>query len=462
MKLNPQFPPLDILSHTKQLNESLIKESNPFPVDVFPPLVQSIIKETNHALNYPVDFTGASILFAVSVAIGNTFKAEIMTEFQQNAVIYLAIVGRAGTNKSHPLSFALSPIYERDNEKFKQYQDLMNEYLELGKLNKTEKKKRGLLDKKQPKKPNWEQLLVSDITPESLAAVHACNTRGLGVYVDELASWFNNFNRYNKGSEEQFWLSNWSGKALRINRKTSEPINIPMPFISVAGTIQPAVLNQLATNRTENGFIDRILFVFPENLQKEYWSETCLSPEVSQNWKTIFENLLNHKLKLDDSGNPNPEILRFNAESKQLIFDWQRKNTDQANNSESEVVSSICAKIEQYVIRFSLVLQLLQNACSEGGKTQIEVEAVSGAIKLAEYFKMTAIRVQTMLTNETPVDRLPTNKKQLYEALPDEFSTAEGLEIAKSLDIPERTFKRFLNDDKLFEKALRGKYVKKF
>ena len=118
--------------------------------------------------------------------------------------------------------------------------------------------------------PIWEQLLVTDFTPEALIEVHKFNKNGIGVYADELASWFKNFNRYNSGSEEQFWLSVWSGKPIRINRKTSEPIFISLPFISVIGTIQPAVLKELAKDRTENGFMDRILFVIPDDLKKNY------------------------------------------------------------------------------------------------------------------------------------------------------------------------------------------------
>ena len=90
--------------------------------------------------------------------------------------------------------------------------------------------------------------------------------------------WFKNFNRYNKGSEEQFWLSVWSGKAIRINRKTTEPTYITKPFISVIGTIQPGVLNDLADNRTENGFLDRLLFVAPENLTKTLLERNRIKP----------------------------------------------------------------------------------------------------------------------------------------------------------------------------------------
>lgn len=461
MKLNPNFTPLQILNHKKELEELLAKELNQFPTDVFPRRVEEIIRACNESLNYPIDFTAASMLYAISVSIGNTFKAELMEGFQQNAVLYLAIVGRAGTTKSHPLSFALSPIDKRDNETYLTYKKQLKEFQRVSKLNKKEREEEGISENDLVK-PSWNQFLISDFTPEALAAVHDVNKRGLGVYVDELATWFNNFNRYNKGSEEQFWLSVWSGKPLRINRKTSEPINIPLPFVSVAGTIQPAVLNQLATNRTENGFIDRILFVFPEYLKKEYWSENQLSSEISKDWNKILETLLDIQQRFNETENPDPEILRFSTEAKELLFGWQRTNTDQANGSESDAERAICAKIEQYAIRFSLILQLLQYACSKGGKNQIEVEAVRGALRLAEHFKRTALRVQTMLANETPVDRLPADKRKLYEALPDEFSTAEGLAISESLEVPERSFKRFLNDKNLFEKPSWGNYQKKF
>jgi len=171
---------------------------------------------------------------------------------------------------------------------------------------------------------------------------------------------------------------------------------------------------------------------------------------------------LDTQQRFNETENPDPEILRFSPKAKELLFTWQRENTDQANSSDSDAERAICAKIEQYAIRFSLILQLLQYACSEGEKNQIDVEAVLGALRLAEYFKKAALRVQTMLANETPVDRLPADKRKLYEELPDEFSTAEGLAISESLKVPERTFKRFLNDKNLFEKPSRGNYQKKF
>ena len=47
-------------------------KSSGFPVNIFPPLIKDIIRETNAAFNYPVPYIGASLLCALASAIGNT------------------------------------------------------------------------------------------------------------------------------------------------------------------------------------------------------------------------------------------------------------------------------------------------------------------------------------------------------------------------------------------------------
>jgi hypothetical protein len=464
-ELNPVFEDLNsldtIINHIEQLKQSTGKENelkaNPFPVEVFPLLIQEIITATNESLNFPIDFIGASMLYAVSVAIGNTHKIEIMNGWSENAVLYLSIVGRAGTNKSHPFSFALKPIEQRDNLKFLKYQKEKQEFDIVSKLTKKEREEQGY---NEPIKPILEQHLVTDFTPEALTDVHKFNKRGIGVYADELASWFKNFNRYNKGSEEQFWLSNWSGKPIRINRKSSEPTYIPFPFICVAGTIQPGVLNELAQNRTENGFLDRLLFVVPDNLKKEYWSKKQLDPIFIKNWEIIINNLLDLSIIEDETFNPQSEILNFTPEAKKLLFEWQRELTDLSNKFENEAISGIYAKIEMYAVRLALILEMMLFACGEGDKQAVGIEAVQGALKLVEYFKNSAFKVHSIVSNTSPLDKLPTGKQNIYIALPDTFTTSEGLQIAERMGMVKRTFQRFIKNKELFEKARQGGYEK--
>ena len=445
-----------LLSQCSEIQE---RKTNRFPVEVFPLPVQQVITATNEHLNFPIDFIGASLLYAVSVAIGNTHSVEVNGGFQQRAVLYLAIVARAGTNKSHPLSFALHPIVEQDKRTYRQYEQQRHEYEKAVSLSKRDREQQAI---DEPIKPVGQKLLLSDFTPEALAEVHKFNKRGIGVYVDELAGWFKNFNRYNKGSEMEFWLSQWSGKPINIDRKTGEPVFIPLPYISVAGTIQKGILNELAKDsRTQNGFIDRILFVIPDNIQKEYWSETDLPPVVYENWERIISNLLNLTVTNDDTLNPSPEVLKFTPEAKRILFDWQKVNTDQCNAAENEALSGIFSKMDMYVLRLALILEMMRYACNESNKKAVCTEAVQGAVKLVEYFKNSAVRVNAILSNASPLDKHPADKQALYKALPNTFTTEIGLKIAEGLGVAERTFKYFLKERELFRRISRGEYEKR-
>ena len=445
-----------LLKQGKEIQE---RKTNRFPVEVFPLPVQQVITATNENLNFPIDFIGASLLYAASVAVGNTHSVEVKKGFQQSAVLYIAIVARAGTTKSHPLSFAVQPIIEQDKRTYRQYEQQRQEYEQASRLSKKERQDQAI---DEPIKPVWQKFLLSDFTPEALAEVHKFNKRGIGVYVDELAGWFKNFNRYNKGSEMEFWLSQWSGKPINIDRKTGEPVFIPLPFISVAGTIQKGILNELAKDsRTQNGFIDRILFVIPDKIQKEYWSETDLAPVVSENWERIVSNLLSLSVSNDDTLNPRPEVLKFTPEAKKILFEWQKANTDQSNKAESEALSGIFSKMDMYVLRLALILEMLRYACNESDKQAVSIEAVQGAVKLVEYFKNSAVKVNSILTNTSPLDKHPADKQALYKALPDTFTTETGLQIAEGLGVAERTFKYFLNEKELFIRISRGEYEKR-
>jgi len=442
---------------SEQLQNDFETTANPFPVGVFPEAIKEIIKATNECLKFPIDYIGASILYAVSVSIGNTFIAEIMKGYTQNAVLYMAIVGRPGTTKTYPLKWALKPIKVRDDLNFNEYQIKYGAYQSNLEMTKKERLKQG---HDEHQKPVWKQHLVSDFTPEALASVHLSNKRGLGVDADELASWFKNFNRYNKGSEEEFWLSVWSGSTIKINRKTSEPINIPNPYISVGGTIQPGVLNQLAENRTENGFIDRILFVIPDDVKKEYWSEIELSNEIEENWNNIISTLLDIQPIIDDDNNPQPVILRFTPEAKKLLFEFQRDLTDRSNNAKSEAECGIHAKMEMYAIRLALCFEMMRFACGESQAKCIGIEAVEGAIELVKHFTETALQIQAVVVNVSSLEKLPADKRTLYKSLPNKFTTGEGVQVAKDLGIPERTFKYFLKNKDLFNNPKRGQYEK--
>jgi hypothetical protein len=453
---NLDFSGDDPLIKTLQsLNDVDISDDD-FPITVFPQAVQRIIEETNRTLKYPKGFVSAAMLFAASTAIGNSHRIVVKNGWTESAVLYLVNVGAPGTNKTHPTKFALEPLLQLDLESYKRFKKQKQEFEELSTITKQEREQEGM---PQPIRPVWQKNLVSDFTQEALVKTHESNPRGLGVYTDEVMTWINNFGRYTKGSENQFWLSNWSQAPINVDRKGDDGISIEKPFVSVIGSIQPSMLSELAGgNRGNNGFLDRILFVYPENVKKESWSSDELDPTVPKRWAEIVRRITSLAYHRDVNGNFKAIEIMLSSEAREILFEWQKKNTDLCNGSE-ERLASIYSKLEIYVCRLTLILQILKWGCTEGDKDAISAENAENAIALIEYFRRTALSVHSILT-ESPSEKLPEDKKAVFQALPDRFTTGEGLAAAKASNMNERTFYRLLDEKAFFKKIRHGLYEK--
>mgnify|MGYP002088354548 CR=1 FL=1 len=208
-----------------------------FPVSIFPAKIQRIIREVHECHNYPTDYIAAAILTAIAVGIGNTHLAQIKQGWIESPILYMALIGRPGANKSHPLSFAMKPFLDYDYRQNQDFEKALAKYDELMSMSRKERAESG--GEQFPQEPIRKRFLVSDVTPEGLSLIHAQNKRGLCLWADELSAWFKNFNRYNNGSEEQFWLSVFSAKTTISDRKNAKSsIFIKRPYISVIGTIQ--------------------------------------------------------------------------------------------------------------------------------------------------------------------------------------------------------------------------------
>lgn len=456
-RINPEFINLNNISELDEKMEDVKQfKFKDFPVDALPKTAQEIIHQTNDCLGFPNDFVGSGMIHAAAVAIGNTYKSSL--KWVESVNMYMAIVGNPGTVKSHVLHWLYSAFYLKDREVFEEYK-LKCEAYEKAISSYSKKDKQDGVE--LPKKPVFLKSIVSDITIESLVAVLSYNRRGTCVLVDELAGWFNNMNRYSSGSDLEQWLSLFNGKPIIVDRKTTEPFYIPDPCVSVIGGIQPAIIEEMSKdNKGQNGFTHRILFVFPKGLKRQQWNTKELDTTITAKWFSIIHKLSSLKFKVDDNGKEVSNILRFTPDASNIIMQWQGSNALADEDYDNATVSGISAKIEIYVLRFALVLQLLRWACGEAERDAIDAESATNAIRIGEYFKAQGMEVAEYISNKNPIDRLPENKKNIYRSLPGQFKTADGLVIAENGGMPERTFEFWLKDAMLFQKIKHGEYKK--
>lgn len=455
----------DLQRYTEALAEAVSRRGVPtvglFPLDALPAPIQAICRQTCHHLQHRPDWIGASILYAASVAVGNAVGCRYLN-WPQVGTLYLALVGLPGTNKSGPPEFALRPLRRADSDLYRQHKATREEFDGWAGLSKKERLAQGMPVRMEA--PVYKTLLVSDVTPEALALTHQNNPVGLGLFVDELAGWFQNFNRYNKGSEQEFWLQNWSLSPVRIVRKSSGPVLIDRPFIAVAGTIQPGILRQLAQDgRDQNGFLDRILFAFPDDQFKPYDAEAEMSGSVEEEYSRFLEKLLTlrQNLVFDETGAPQTRYLCFDPDAFAEMRRWKDQNTDRINATDDPSLRGIHAKMDTHCVRIALVLELMAWACGASDLGAIGADTVRRAVRLTEYFRQNAEKVHYVLHEQTAAERLPPTQQRLYEALPEEFVTAEALQIARGLKVAERTAMRLMRDAKLFERLRHGQYQKR-
>ena len=184
----------------------------------------------------------------------------------------------------------------------------------------------------------------------------------------------------------------------------------------------------------------------PESVLKSRWNDRETPEELEIQWQQIIDKLITQDCPHDENNELQPQCLPFD------------ENARQCDMETNDALVGIYCKLEIYIIRFCLIIQLARWTCGECDKTTIEIESVNRAILLAEYFRTTAVKVQTAVSQE----QLSELHRNIYLNPPHRFTTAEGISIAESYGMKEHAFKMFLKRHigTLFRKENHGEYSK--
>ena len=280
-------------------------------------------------------------------------------------------------------------------------------------------------------RPIKSQFIANDITLEALVDLHQESDNAIGVFKDELAGWLKDMNKYRDGSDLEFWLSTWSGKAVNLNRLSRRGSFVENPLIPVLGGIQPSILNTFYTDENkENGFMDRMLLSFPNLTIDTYNDKEMDINTISWYNDTIisfYETIKLRVIQRDEDGLITPLTCRFSDEAKK---EWKRIfneiTTVQNDDNENEYMKSMLPKQKSYIPRFALLLHVFNDFFSEGGNSLlISKESVLNAEKISKYFIATAKKIKV---NSVEVGVIKTIVSQNKNKSPKE----KFLEIYKS------------------------------
>ena len=433
------------------------------PLDAFPAKIQDMILVLSRQENYSIEYMMASLLVAVSTAIGNAVNIRIRGGWVSNSALYMILVGRPGMGKTPPLDFVFRPIRKHDAKAIKQFKLEMEQYNNLIERNKGKKENTTPL----PDKPVLRRTIISDFTPEALMRALDDNQRGVVVYVDEIMGMFNAVNQYSRGQLIEQLLTAFSGKPLDISRCSMPvPIHIEYPFINIVGTMQTTRIHELIEKGyKENGLLDRIIFVYPSSKEIADWqldedSSFATFEKYSAMWESIIDRVVSLPFAKNESGGNTQNILDFSSEAKAYFTNW-RNNAIRAVNQiqDDELVDSRVIKAPMITARLALILQILRWACGVVHKDFVDIDSTKSAIALSEYFESCYADIQKYILNE----RIEPQKKELLDCLSVIFTTSDAIQAGKEVGLSERSVMYSLVNlatNKIIKKVKRGEYEK--
>lgn len=374
----------------------------PFPLDALPAPCARLARELAAAVPCPPDFVGVPLLAVASAAIGASRRLRIKPGHHEEARLLTATCGRPGSGKSPGFREALRPAWAWQAEALAACQAERVEYARTQEEHEAARERWKITARKgtgggappePPAPPVLARLVAEDVTVEALAPCLEENPRGLIVACDELAGWVNAIGQYKSGrnADRARWLTLWTGSPLTVDRKGSEPIMVPRPFVCVTGGLQPDALSILVgEGGADDGFPDRVLVSYPDPVPLVPGDESGVSDAMRAGWAGIFARLRELRAAADE-----PVTVTLDAGASAGWRAWRGALLAERNGAPDHLAGPL-AKLDAHAARLVLVAHELRRAAGEGGSPErVDAESLRRGLALADYFRGHFGRVYT-------------------------------------------------------------------
>jgi hypothetical protein len=202
--------------------------------------------------------------------------------------------------------------------------------------------------------------MINDATSEKIAEILSRDPSGSLNVHDELAGWFDSFERYTSGSSRAFYLTCWNGgpfqkdRVAKGSRDPSAEIHVDNLALSILGGIQPDRLAKLR-DLTSDGLLQRFLPVLmaPAERGDEYYWVAQVEADYEKLIKSI-NDMPAQKYHFDDDA----------LEVRDRVIDDLHK-LEKVDGFPSGLIGAI-GKLKGYFARIALVLQVAKECDPEG------------------------------------------------------------------------------------------------
>jgi len=125
-----------IINEVETLRDVVKLENIEFPIDIFPIQIQNYFIQCRDKLDASIDYMGGSMLWLISVIVGNSLKVEVKKGWIESVNIWISLVGRAGIGKTPSIKKIIFPLTKINNNEIKNYIKQEKKYEAFNELDK--------------------------------------------------------------------------------------------------------------------------------------------------------------------------------------------------------------------------------------------------------------------------------------------------------------------------------------
>lgn len=358
-----------------------------FPNETFPDSLQRFAQGLSRGTQTPIDLAAMLVMGMCASAYHGHVSVFVRNGWTEPTNLFIATVLAPGNRKSAAFKEAVEPLEEIERElqlsmrneiarQESEYRTLEARKVQLEKEaakadNPAERKSKSaeavavaqqLAATKVPVSP---ELLVSDITPESLVTKLAEHER-ISVASPE-GEVFAMSTKYAKNEHVNcdVLLKGHSGDAIKVIRRGRHE-HIRRPALTINVAIQPNVLQTAGENKVYRGrgLLARFLYSLPvSTIGRREIAPLPLSEKDRQDYRRLIRNLAAIEPATDQNGEPAPRLLYLSFEANEVLKDFERELEPQlTEDGELGVIADWAGKLCGAVVRISAVLWLAENA----------------------------------------------------------------------------------------------------
>lgn len=375
-----------------------------FPADALPDWLRAFVLGTAEATQTPADMAGMFALAALAAVAARRVHVEARPDWIEGTNIFVAVAMEPGSRKSGVHRRVVAPLIELERELMERWRPEANAAavrravleerraaaLRAAGRAKTDEDReahqaeaedagRALAEMPEHAEP---RLLAGDCTPEALASLLSQN--GAVALIDADAALFETAaGRYSNGPNLEVFLKGHSGDPLRVDRRGRPSEHVDRPALTIGVAVQPSVMRGAArcAPMVGRGFIDRFTWIVPEN---NVGYRNTKAPPIGAAVRDAYgSHLLALGRALTFSG---PVTLRLSVGASDLLDRWMSDLEPRRRPSgDLAPVRGWASKLDGLTVRLAGLLHVAKSGHDMSVRTSIDVDTMSGAVRVAEY-----------------------------------------------------------------------------